>query len=177
MIFNRLNTFLFFFGIVLISMLGSKLLIVVYGKRVQAEIVGFNSYSLPKGGSYYKPIVQFKTNDKTIEFETTSNTSYSTNEKVIVLYFEEDLKSAVVFSFFGIWWPRLIYLLIPLVILVSLFAGLMAKDEIIYINFKKKPFFRKMKRIEFEIIRKDEFDAANSSTLTKEELENLKPKI
>ena len=171
MLFNRLNTFLFFFGIVLISMLGSKLLIVIYGKRAQAKIVGFNSYSLPKGGSYYKPIVQFKTSNKTIEFETTSNISYSTNEKVTVLYFEEDLKSAVVFSFFGIWWQRLIYMLIPLVILVSLFAGLMTKEEIIYINFKKKPFFRKMKRVEFDIIRKDEFDVKKEVDKENESIE------
>lgn len=171
MLFNRFNTFLFFFGIVLISMLGSKLLIIIYGERAQGEIIGFNSYSYSRGGSYYKPVIQFETTDKIIEFETTSNTSYSTNDKVTVLYFEDDLKSAVVYSFFGIWWPSLIYLIIPLIILVSLFAGLMSKDEIIYINFKKKPYFRKMKRVEFDIIRKDEFDEQNENLKENKEIE------
>ena len=62
-------------------------------------------------------------------------------------------------------------MLIPLVMLVSLFAGLMAKDEIIYIHFKKKPYFQKMKRVEFDIIRKDEFESENDKQ-KESEIEN-----
>ena len=41
-----------------------------------------------------------------------------------------------------------------------------------YINFKKKPSIRKMKRIDFDIIRKDEFDDNNEN-----EFENENDKI
>jgi len=62
-----------------------------------------------------------------------------------------------------VWWNELIINLVTTIVLVSLFAGLMSKDEIIYINFKKKPYFRKMNRFEFDIIRKDEFESENEN--------------
>jgi len=39
----------------------------------------------------------------------------------------------------------------------------MTNENVIYINYKKKPYFRKIKRVEFDIIRKDEFETAPES--------------
>jgi hypothetical protein len=188
MIFSRLRLFSFFYGITLFFIFGDTLLLVVFGETKTGIFVNNNHYSsrsnrrlYPLGRNsnhnYYKPVIQFTTTNKTYQFETTSNVDFEDGEKIKVIYHKSNPASAKVYSFLGLWWNELIINLVPTIVLVSLFAGLMLKEEIIYINFKKKPYFRKMKRVEFDIIRKDEFDAANSSTLTKEELENLKPKI
>jgi hypothetical protein len=180
MIFSRLQLFSFFYGIILFFIFGNELLLVVSGETKIGIFVNKNYYSSKhrySNHNYYKPVIQFTVTNNTYQFETTSNVDFEEGEKIKVIYHKSNPASAKVYSFFGLWWNKLIINLVPTIILVSLFAGLMAKDEIIYINFKKKPYFRKMKHVEFDIIRKDEFDAANSSTLTKEELENLKPKI
>ena len=182
MIFSRLRLFSFFYGITLFFIFGDTLLLVVFGETKTGIFVNNNHYSSKVGRgytphNYYKPVIQFTVTNKIYQFETTSNVDFEDGEKIKVIYHKSNPASAKVYSFLGLWWNELIINLVPTIVLVSLFAGLMSKEEIIYINFKKKPYFRKMKRVEFDIIRKDEFDAANSSTLTKEELENLKPKI
>lgn len=71
----------------------------------------------------------------------------------------------------GLWYEGILWLLVPTAFLISVFAGLMSKEEIIYINFKKKPYFQKMKRVEFDIIRKDEFDLNKEVDKEKETIE------
>jgi len=41
-------------------MLGPKLLLMVYGERVEGEIIGFNNYSHKKSGTFYRPLVKSK---------------------------------------------------------------------------------------------------------------------
>jgi hypothetical protein len=180
MLFNRLYLFSFFYGIILFFIFGDTLLLVVFGETKTGTFVNNNHYSIKQrisNHNYFKPVIQFTVSNKIYQFETTSNIDFEEGEKIKVIYHKSNPASAKVYSFFGLWWNDLIINLVPTIVLVSLFAGLMAKDEIIYIHFKKRPFFRKMKRIEFDIIRKDEFDTTDSSTSEKEELEKLEPKI
>ena len=180
MLFSRLQLFSFFYGIILFFIFGDTLLLVVFGETKTGTFVNNNHYSLKhriSSHNYFKPVIQFTVKNKIYQFETISNVEFEDGEKVKVIYNKSNPASAKVYSFFGLWWNELIINLVPTIILVSLFAGLMAKDEIIYLNFKKKPFFRKMKRVEFDIIRKDEFDTTDSSTSEKEELEKLELKI
>jgi hypothetical protein len=172
MLFNRLQLFSFFYGIILFFIFGDTLLLVVFGETKTGTFVNNNHYSIKSNRSYYtrryrsnhnyyKPVIQFTVTNNTYQFETTSNIDFEEGEKIKVIYHKSNPASAKVYSFFGLWWNDLIINLVPTIVLVSLFAGLMAKDEIIYLNFKKKPYFQKMKRVEFDIIRKDEFESEN----------------
>jgi len=184
MIFSRLQLFSFFYGIILFFIFGDTLLLVVFGETKTGIFVNNNHYSNKSNRgiyplrrnsthNYYKPVIQFTVTNNTYQFETTSNVDFEEGEKIKVIYHKSNPASAKVYSFFGLWWNKLIINLVPTIILVSLFAGLMAKDEIIYINFKKKPFFIKMKRIEFEIIRKDEFESEKENQKENEEIEEI----
>ncbi len=164
MLFSRLQLFSFFYGIILFFIFGDTLHLVVSGETKTGTFVNNNHYSFKQrisSHNYFKPIIQFTVSNKIYQFETTSNIDFEEGEKVKVIFHKSNPASAKVYSFFGLWWNELIINLVPTIVLVSLFAGLMAKDEIIYINFKKKPFFQKMNRFEFEIIRKDEFESEN----------------
>ena len=169
MLFNRLKLFSFFYGIILFFIFGDTLLLVVFGEVKTGTFVTNNHYSSKSrrafyirrynsSHNYFKPVIQFTVSNKIYQFETTSNVEFEEGEKVKVIYHKSNPASAKVYSFFGLWWNELIINLVPTIVLVSLFAGLMAKDEIIYINFKKKPYFQRMKRVEFDIIRKVEFE-------------------
>jgi hypothetical protein len=179
MLFSRLQLFSFFYGIILFFIFGDTLHLVVSGETKTGTFVNNNHYSLKhriSSHNYFKPVIQFTVKNKIYQFETISNVEFEDGEKVKVIYNKSNPASAKVYSFFGLLWNELIIILVPTIILVSLFAGLMAKDEIIYINFKKKPFFRKMKRIEFDIIRKDEFESGNNNQ-RESEFENENDKI
>ena len=145
------------------------MLLVVFGEVKTGTFVTNNHYSSKSrrafyirrynsSHNYFKPVIQFTVSNKIYQFETTSNVEFEEGEKVKVIYHKSNPASAKVYSFFGLWWNELIINLVPTIVLVSLFAGLMSKEEIIYINFKKKPYFQKMKRVEFDIIRKVEFE-------------------
>lgn len=175
MLFSRLQLFSFFYGIILFFIFGDTLNLVVSGETKTGTFVNNNHYSFKQrisSHNYFKPVIQFTVSNKIYQFETTSNIDFEEGEKIKVIYHKSNPASAKVYSFFGLWWNDLIINLVPTIVLVSLFAGLMTKEEIIYINIKKKPYFRKMKRVEFDIIRKDEFDANNEN-----EIENESDKI
>lgn len=162
MLISRLQLFSFFYGIILFFIFGDTLLLVVSGETKMGTFVNNNYYSFKQrisNHNYFKPIIQFTVSNKIYQFETTSNVDFEEGEKVKVIFHKSNPASAKVYSFFGLWWNELIINLVPTIVLVSLFAGLMAKDDILYFNFKKKPYFRKMKRVEFDIIRKDEFES------------------
>ncbi len=174
MLFDRLQLFSFFYGIILLFIFGDTLLLVVSGETKMGTFVNNNHYSIKQrisNHNYFRPVIQFTVKNNIYQFETTSNVEFEEGEKVKVIFHKSNPASAKVYSFFGLWWNELIINLVPTIVLVSLFAGLMAKDENIYINFKKKPFFRKMKRVEFDIIRKDEFDFQNENQKENEEIE------
>jgi hypothetical protein len=174
MLFSRLQLFSFFYGIILFFIFGDTLLLVVFGETKTGIFVNNNHYSFKQrisSHNYYKPVIQFTVTNNTYQFETTSNIDFEDGEKIKVIYHKSNPSSAKVYSFFGLWWNELIINLVPTIILVSLFAGLMAKEEIIYINFKKKPYFRKMKLVEFDIIRRDEFDVKKEVDKENESIE------
>ncbi len=183
MLFSRLQLFSLFFGIVLLYIYGETLLLVCFGKITNGEYVGYSvtRFSNNTGNSrhlrttqtdqYYKPKASFVFGKKQYTFETTSNIDFSFGQKIKVVYLGNPPKSMKVYTFMGLWYEGILWLLVPTALLISIFAGLMAKDEIIYINFKKKPFFRKMKRIEFDIIRKDEFESEKENQKENEEIE------
>lgn len=179
MLFSRLKLFSFFYGIILFLIFGDTLNLVVFGEVKTGTFETNNHYSSKSrrafyirrynsSHNYFKPVIQFTVSNKIYQFETTSNVEFEEGEKVKVIYHKSNPASVKVYSFFGLWWNELIINLVPTIVLVSLFAGLMAKDEIIYINFKKKPYFQKMKRVEFDIIQKDEFDDNNENEIEKE---------
>lgn len=166
--------FSFFYGIILFFIFGNELLLVVSGETKMGTFVNNNHYSIKQrisSHNYFKPVIQFTETNNTYQFETTSNIDFEEGEKIKVIYHKSNPASAKVYSFFGLWWNDLIINLVPTIVLVSLFAGIMTKDEIIYLNFKKKPYFQKMKRVEFDIIRKDEFESENDKQ-KESEIEN-----
>jgi hypothetical protein len=174
MLFSRLQLFSFFYGIILLFIFGDTLLLFVSGETKMGTFVNNNHYSIKQrisNHNYFKPVIQFTVSNKIYQFETTSNIDFDEGEKIKVIYHKSNPASAKVYSFFGLWWNDLIINLVPTIVLVSLFAGLMTKEEIIYINFKKKPFFRKMTRVEFDIIRRDEFESEKENQKENEEIE------
>lgn len=185
MLFSRFQLFSLFFGIVFIFIYKDSLLLFCFGKVTKGEYVGYEVYrfnnnhnhkyyyfkNTEPNNQYYKPKVMFTVQKKQYFFETTSNVDYYIGKKVKVIYLDYPPKIMKEHSFMGLWFEGILWLLVPTAILISLFAGLMTKEEIIYINFKKKPYFRKMKRIEFDIIRKAEFDFESENSKANEEIE------
>ena len=184
MLFSRFQLFSLFFGIVFIFVYNETILLVCFGKVTKGEYIGYNLYefrnrnnapfyfkNLGASDSYYKPKVAFEVENKNFFFETTSNVEYYIGKKVKVVYLGSPPTSRKVYSFMGLWYEGILWLLVPTAFLISVFAGLMSKEEIIYINLKKKPYFRKMKRVEFDIIRKDEFDVKKVVDNEKETIE------
>ena len=93
MLFNRLQLFSFFYGIILFFIFGDTLLLVVFGETKTGTFVNNNHYSIKSNRSYYtrryrsnhnyyKPVIQFTVTNNTYQFETTSNIDFEEGEKI-----------------------------------------------------------------------------------------------
>lgn len=128
---NRKKIYLLGVAAIVALLFASRLDFIIGSSFTQGEVLDFES-----GRSVKWPIVEFQHNNYIYTFEGVSNDDLEMNEKVKVIFKQDDPSDARVFSFVGFLLPPLLWSILPLVLWTAAVYSFLTKKTIIQVPFR-----------------------------------------
>ena len=120
--------------VIILAFYGSRLDYLLTGNLADGEVVNIQTYystgikNLGRG-RYEAAIIKFNVDSASHYFQGVSNINLTVGEKVTVIYKLSELKKAKVYSFYGYWYPPLIYLFFPWFVIAAVVMSIVRKNE------------------------------------------------
>lgn len=144
---NKFQLFLAGFAVILLCYFTRQITFIVNSERATGEVINETSpnWGHSRPGSYSStrlsyPVIKFQAAGQELTFVGESNLDYNTGDKVEVIYRKEDPKDAKIYSFFGFWFGKIAYFLIPLFLWAAFSLSYLDKGEYITLNFRNRSF-------------------------------------